>query len=404
MKPDTRSPGGDLPNQPQAGSSPSHHPQHTAEERIAQQAAATQVLRHKIDSLYGDQSVASVATDQTPQQSLEAESPYHRNHNPHPLPQAEQWKAYHTAWQQYYQQYYEQYYSNHAKKHKDEEKTEQPQYFTHTVEETTSAPETVSKDEALYELRQKLLGKVTSSASKIRRSKHFVPIFAALVVVLVFSFLQYNRLFIAYVQAYISPGTLDQQNIVLDPTASVAVGPEPRLIIPKINVDVPVSYDIGYDHESQMAAMEKGVAHFAIPGANSHPGEIGNTALAGHSSNDIFDTGDYKFIFVQLEKLTVGDTIYANYEGKRYTYVVTRTETVRPTDVNKLIYPTDKPVMTLITCTPIGTALNRFLVTAEQVSPDPTQAAAAPQSETTEADTTNIPGNSPTLLERLFGA
>jgi len=150
--------------------------------------------------------------------------------------------------------------------------------------------------------------------------------------------------------------------------------------------------------------MEKGVAHFAIPGANSHPGEIGNTALAGHSSNDIFDTGDYKFIFVQLEKLTVGDTIYANYEGKRYTYVVTRTETVRPTDVNKLIYPTDKPVMTLITCTPIGTALNRFLVTAEQVSPDPTQAAAAPQSETTEADTTNIPGNSPTLLERLFGA
>lgn len=404
MKPDTRSPGGDLPNQPQAGSLPSHQSQQSAEERLAQQAAATQVLRHKIDSLYGGQSVASESPEQPLQQSLETESPYHRNHNPHPLPQDEQWKAYHTAWQQYYQQYYEQYYSSHAKKHKDETKEEQSQYFTRTVEESTTDQDTASKDEALYELRQKLLGKVSSSASKIRRSKHFVPIFAALIVVLLFSFLQYNRLFIANVQAYISPGTLDQQNIVIDPTASVEVGPEPRLIIPKINVDVPVSYDIGYDHESQMAAMENGVAHFAIPGANSHPGEIGNTVLAGHSSNDVFDTGDYKFIFVQLEKLTVGDTIYANYEGKRYTYVVTKTETVRPTDVNKLIYPTDKPVMTLITCTPIGTALNRFLVTAEQVSPDPSEATAAPQSEASEGETADIPGNSPTLLERLFGA
>jgi sortase A len=207
------------------------------------------------------------------------------------------------------------------------------------------------------------------------------------------------------VNAYVSPGSINPQNIVIDPTADNIVGPEPRLVIPKINVDVPVAYDISPDHNSQMKAMQNGLAHFAIPGANSHPGEIGNTVLSGHSSNDLFDVGDYKFIFAQLEKLKTGDTIYANYGGKRYTYVVTKTEVVKPTNVAALIYPTKKPVMTLITCTPLGTALNRLLVTAEQVSPDPSSAHAAPAgSGEINDDEPAIPGNSPTLFERLFGA
>ena len=60
--------------------------------------------------------------------------------------------------------------------------------------------------------------------------------------------------------------------------------------------------------------------------------------------------------------------------------------------------------MTLITCTPLGTALNRLLVTAEQVSPDPTAATAAPAgSGTASNDTTAIPGDNGNLFQRLFG-
>ena len=157
--------------------------------------------------------------------------------------------------------------------------------------------------------------------------------------------------------AYVSPGNIDPQNIVIDPNTVIAVGPEPRLIIPKINVDVPVLYDVGSDFDSQMAAMSKGVAHFAIPGASSHPGQIGNTVIAGHSSNDLLDSGDYKFIFAQLDKLVVGDTIYANYGSKRYTYTVTNKEVVKPNQVDKLTYATTKPILTLITCTPVGLSL-----------------------------------------------
>jgi sortase A len=222
--------------------------------------------------------------------------------------------------------------------------------------------------------------------------------------VLIFVFLQYNRVFIATVNAYVSPGAIDPQNIVIDPTGDTNVSADPRLVIPKINVDVPVVYDIGPDYNSQMAAMEKGVAHFGIPGANSRPGELGNTVLSGHSSNDLFDGGDYKFIFAQLDKLNTGDTIYANYGGVRYTYVVTKKEVVKPTEVSKLVYPTTKPVLTLITCTPLGTSQNRLLVTAEQVSPDPAKAAAAPVDSGAADSDAAIPGNSPTLFERLFGA
>jgi sortase A len=130
---------------------------------------------------------------------------------------------------------------------------------------------------------------------------------------------------------------------------------------------------------------------------------VGNTVLSGHSSNDIIDPGSYKFIFAQLERLSKNDTIYANYNGVRYTYTVTKTEVVKPTDVGKLIYETDKPVLTLITCTPLGTSLNRLLVTAEQVSPSPNEAEAAPAVDQSSQATVAIPGNSPTFLQRLFG-
>ena len=113
---------------------------------------------------------------------------------------------------------------------------------------------------------------------------------------------------------------------------------------------------------------------------------------------------DYKFIFMQLEKLEIGDTIYANYEGKRYTYIVTKKEEVLPSQVDRLIYDTNKPVMTLITCTPLGTALKRLLVTAEQVYP---ASGFTPAPTTTGSGSTQstIPGQGqPTVIERLFGS
>lgn len=359
----------------------------------SQQQAAAGVVRAQIDNLYDKQ--ASTQLDDV--------NPYERTHSDNVQPDLDQWKQYHSAWQTYYQKYYEGYYTHHLKTalSAPSATTAKTGYFKDQPADNP-ADMPVSQDEALFDLRQKLRQRVTDSAKKVRGSRHFVPITAAILVVAIFAFLQYNRIIIGTVMAYVSPGNIDPQNIVIDPKADVSVTPDPRLIIPKINVDVPVIYDVGNDYNSQMAAMQKGVAQFAIPGASSHPGQVGNTVIAGHSSNDLIDPGDYKFIFAQLEKLAVGDTIYANYQSKRYTYTVTSTEVVKPNQINKLVYSGDKPILTLVTCTPLGTSTNRLLITATQVNPDPSASIAAP-AVTGEAQT-SLPGqSSPTIFERIFG-
>jgi len=360
------------------------------------QKAAADIVRNQISGIFGDQQAAPEPTvQQQSQPQATQESPYNRTHQQHPQPQADQWKHYHTAWQEYYQKYYEGYYTHNLNIAKNNAKNAIP---------TDSPKQPLTSNEAIVDLRKQLLSKVQKTSQKVKKSRHFMPIIAGVIVILIFLILQYNRVLISNVVAYISPGSINPQNIIVKPSDNIIVGPEPRLIIPKINVDVPVHYDIGNDYTSQMKAMESGVAHFAIPGASSHPGQVGNTVIAGHSSNDLLDYGDYKFIFVQLEKLNIGDVIYADYQSKRYTYIVTKTEVVSPTDVQKLVYPTTKPVITLLTCTPIGTATSRLFVIGEQISPDPSKSIAAPVTNSKTTDKTSIPGNSPTLWERIFGS
>lgn len=336
--------------------------------------AAAKILRNKIDNLFANKTSLD-----------EQASPYERTHTEYvEQPTTNDWNKYHTAWQNYYQKYYEGYYSHHLQKAKES-----------LIDEKTTKQEIESK------LKQKLLGKIKKSAIEVRKSKHFVPILSGISAMLLFLFLQYNSLLVGGVMAYVSPGYINLQNIIVDPNTDITVSPEPRVIIPKINVDAPVHYDIGNDYDSQMSAMDNGVAHFAIPGASSHPGQIGNTVLAGHSSSDLLGSGDYKFIFSQLEKLNIEDTVYANYNSKRYTYTVTKKQVVGPDDVNSLVYQTDKPILTLLTCVPVGTANSRLLVIAEQISPDPSLSKAAPLADSTSSS--SIPGNQPTILERLFG-
>jgi sortase A len=381
----------------------------------AHHTAAANIARTQLDAIYGGHTdtptpqttpVAPIPTKAPDQQPLEADNPYQRTqHNPAEVP-ADQWKHYHSAWQDYYQKYYERYYVGQVQRaHQTLEARAAEAHrplATEPQAASTATPPSLSRDEALHDLRSKIVGTIRTSATKVRKSRHFIPITAALCVVLLFLFLQYNRVLFANVQAYISPGDINPANIIIDPSTNVAVSPESKLIIPKINVDVPVDYNTKPDYDSQMKAMENGVAWFGIPGANSVPGQIGNTVISGHSSNDIIDQGSYKFIFARLDQLEKGDTIFINYQSKRYVYSITKKEVVAPTEVNKLIYPTDKPILTLITCTPLGTSLNRLLVTAEQVSPALQDATPPPDTSTT-SEPAAIPGNSPTFLQRLFG-
>lgn len=338
---------------------------------------------------------------QADNQQANAANPYERTHDPqqHQI-QSSSWQKYHSAWQSYYQQYYERYYVSQVHEAK---KSLEDQVAVHRGHEQT-ADETISTDEALYDLRSKLRSQISARATKVRKSRHFVPAMAAVVVMLVFLFLQYNRVLFAAVDAYVRPGNMDPSILIVDPNASTTVSGDPRLIIPTISVDVPIIWTADASSQDSLnAAMDNGVAWFNIQGASAKPGEKGNFVVSGHSSNDWLDKGDYKFIFAPLERMKAGDTIYVNYNSTRYTYTITKTQVVKPTDVTALQIGADKPYITLITCTPLGTALNRLLVFGEQVSPDPKSAATASSNTETSNSTTKMPSNSPTFLQRIFG-
>ena len=172
------------------------------------------------------------------------------------------------------------------------------------------------------------------------------------------------------------------------------VPPNPIITIPKINVSAPVIYPTttanspNYDPE-----LEQGVVHYpntALPGQN------GNTVIFGHSSNDWWQPGNYKFVFVLLDKLVPGDTFSVNYNSKRYIYSVTNTKIVEATDVG-VLSPTPDPTITLITCWPAGTSLKRQIIQAKQISPTP-QGSAAPTTVATPS-TQILPSGSPSFLQ-----
>ncbi|MGO3701717.1 MAG: sortase [Candidatus Saccharimonadales bacterium] len=384
-----------------------------------QREAALSMVRSEIDSLYGGTSATQPTSQQPHQQQPTATLPPKaaaQAARPTMSPQdteAERWRKYHSAWQEYYRKYYEQYYVSEVKKSVAQQApatSAAPQVRAQQTQTTTVPPRedgAITQNEAMSELRQNIIKSAQESATKVRRSKHFIPIFAAILVVATVALLQYNQVLVAHVKAYMSPGNIEPQNIIVNPNANVPVGPEPKMIIPKINVDAPVVMNVGPTQGEQLAAMADGIAHVRYPGASAEPGQVGNSVFSAHSSSDWTDTGAYKFIFVQLERLAVDDVIYINYNSKRYSYKVYKREVVEPTNVDALKYTGDKPVITLITCVPLGTADKRLLIHAEQVSPDPSGAPKADPKKAPASDesaSTQMTGTSPTLIERLFGA
>ena len=182
--------------------------------------------------------------------------------------------------------------------------------------------------------------------------------------------------------------------VALAPSTEV-VPAENSISIPKINVKAPVGYEPSIQEAAIQRALQDGVVHY---GNTAVPGAPGNVAIFGHSSNDWWEPGNFKFVFVLLDKLAPGDQITMDYQSKRYIYEVTGSKVVEPTDVG-VLNPTPTPTLTLITCTPPGTSLRRLVVSARQISPDPARGAVAVVAPTVQTPAT-LP-SSPSFLDQF---
>lgn len=377
--------------------------------------AAADLMRQQIDTIYDEpqpNETAAISIDEqtgkVTQGVAQTANPYEQTHSEKEDVQAaeqnaaiqQHWQKYHSAWQQYYQMYYERYYQAEVQRHIVNNAAP-----IKAASKRKEEPEGMTEKQAVSELRGELLEKVKAQGKKIRKSRHFMPAIVAACVALLFIFLQYNQIIFANVLAYTTPASLDTVNSYIDPSTDVAVGPEPLLTIPKLAVQAPVIYDLtSIDEAVVESKLQSGVVHYPIKGADAFPGEVGNTVILGHSANDVFAAGDYKFVFLRLEQLQDGDYFYLNYNGKRYTYIVTGRKVISPSQVSELAVATDKPIATLVTCVPVGTSTNRLLVFGEQVAPDPSTASTQTStSNTSNSNTEEIGGGTKSFFERLFG-
>jgi sortase A len=120
-----------------------------------------------------------------------------------------------------------------------------------------------------------------------------------------------------------------------------------RIQIPAINVDAPVVQGDGWEQ------LKKGVGQHV---GSANPGENGNLVLSAH--NDIFGE-----IFRDLERLKPGDEITIFTNQRPYTFLVTATRIVDPTQVD-VMDPTSQPSVTLISCYPYMVDDQRIVVSA----------------------------------------
>ncbi len=149
------------------------------------------------------------------------------------------------------------------------------------------------------------------------------------------------------------------------PNTITPVSTDFGIVIEKINANAKVIEDVDPASETAyMAALAEGVAH--AKGTN-YPGQVGNVYLFSHSVDAPWNVVRYNAIFYLLSKLESGDRVIIYYQGRRYDYFVFDKVIVPPTDTKYLTLQTNESLLTLQTCDPPGTTLNRLIVRAKLI-------------------------------------
>ena len=152
--------------------------------------------------------------------------------------------------------------------------------------------------------------------------------------------------------------------------------PDNRLIVPKLNLNVPIvapsidallREDWAQVETDIQQSLQEGVVHY--PGT-ANPGQAGNFFLTGHSSYYPWATGKYKTVFSRLQELSAGDEYWVYYNGDKHRYTVLDKQEVKPSNVDVLTQPLNRRLGTLMTCTPVGTTLRRLIISSEEVDPE----------------------------------
>ncbi len=124
--------------------------------------------------------------------------------------------------------------------------------------------------------------------------------------------------------------------------------------IPKMGVDAEIL-------EGKVEEMLwKGVVRMSV---GSTPDQGGNTIITAHRY--LYRPPDPRTFFL-LDKLEPGDIITIYWENKEYKYKVRESKVVNPDQI-EILYNTPNAQLTLFSCTPLFTSLQRLVVIADLI-------------------------------------
>lgn len=267
-----------------------------------------------------------------------------------------------------------------------------------SVFQRTFRKDSTQTDSSPSELRSRIRNTVSANG-KLSAKHHIQSLLFGLgmgfivLVVMLFGF--FNEFVIA---PFIQPSRTVSATPVIVSDIDTATA-TPTIIVPKINIQIPIEFGLTSNSEDVIQkSLEEGVVHYPN---TALPGENGNGAYFGHSSQNLFNNGKYKFAFVLLHELTTGDVFSIVHEGKVYSYQVFAKEIVPPTQVSVLNDTKGKQATAaLITCDPPGFNTNRLVVWGEQISPSPTTNTEQQTKEVAAPE--QISSNGPTLWTRIW--
>ena len=155
-------------------------------------------------------------------------------------------------------------------------------------------------------------------------------------------------------------------NVEVQENQIIPVSTDFGIVIEKIDANAKIIANVNPGNEKEYAkALQAGVAQAL---GSTAPGEKGNLYLFSHSTDAPWNIIRFNAIFYLLRELEKGDRVVIFYQNKRFDYIVYDKVVASPMDVSYLTNKYDMPVLTLQTCDPPGTLLNRLIVRAKLVN------------------------------------
>ena len=157
--------------------------------------------------------------------------------------------------------------------------------------------------------------------------------------------------------------TKTEKNINID----IEITPyENRIIIPKLWKNIPLveveNKKVKDVKELEKVFMDELVKWIIRYPGSAKPWEKWNSFIFWHSSNFPWMKWDYNDVFALLDNVVFDDEIIVYYEQKKYIYKVREKQIIKPWNVSILKRNKWKKEISLMTCWPIWTTLNRMIV------------------------------------------